>query len=356
MVITEFDQSSTNAMAASQEATREAFYQRAGKRDLAPLWRVLKGLVGPSPSSPAKPAIWRYEEVRSFLLEACELIGTEEADRRVLMLENPGLSGESKITRSLYAGLQVILPGEYARPHRHIASALRFVIEGVGAWTSVDGERTDMKPGDFVVTPSWTWHEHGNEGNGPVVWLDGLDVHIVNLFDAGFREDHGERPLQVSRPVGASTAEFALNLLPMDADSSRTTSPIFNYPYDRTREALHGVSRDRPIDRHHGFKLRYANPLNGDWAIATIATWAQFLPEGFDTAAARSTDGAIYVVVEGEGASSVGEKRLEWKKGDIFVVPSWTPVSHYPQSDAVLFGASDRVVQEKLGFWRELRE
>lgn len=337
----------------SQEVMRQAFYERADRFDLAPLWRVLKGLVTKEPISPAVAAHWRYQDVRPFLLEACRLIGTAEAERRVLMLENPALRGESKITRSMYAGLQIVLPGEIAPPHRHSAAALRFVIEGDGGITSVDGERTRMSPGDFVVTPSWTWHEHTNDGSDPVVWMDGLDVHIVNLLDTSFREDECDYVPRPMRPLGASLAETGLNLLPIDYDRSRHTSPIFNYPYARTREALDGLCRFRDPDPCHGYKMRYVNPVNGDWAIPTISTWIQWFPKGFVSVPYRSTDGTVLVVVEGKGYSIIGGKYIEWTAHDILVVPSWCEAEHHPESDAVLFGASDRVVQEKLGLWRE---
>ncbi|UZW57467.1 gentisate 1,2-dioxygenase [Sphingobium sp. JS3065] len=333
-----------------------AFYERADPHGLSPLWLALARLVPAQPESPARASIWRYDEVRPFLIEASSLIGTEEAERRVLMLENAGMPGEAKITRSLYAGLQIIQPGEYARRHRHTAAALRFVMEGTGGWTSVDGERTYMEPGDFVVTPSWTWHEHGNEGSGPVVWMDGLDVHIVNLLDAGFRQDQSEHAAPAERTTGASNSTFGMNMLPVGCDRNRATSPLFNYPYAKAREALHGLTRDTADDPHFGFRLRYANPVNGDWAIATIATWMQLLPKGFKTQNYRSTDGTVFVVAEGAGRSIVGGQSIDWTKGDIFVVPSWSMASHEASEEAVLFGASDRVVQEKLGLWREHRQ
>lgn len=347
--------SAANCDGSSVQELRQRFYDRARIENLAPLWAVLAGLVGKQPSSPAVPAHWPYDKVRSYLLEAAQLIGTAEAERRVLMLENPALPGESKITRSLYAGLQIILPGERAHAHRHVAAALRFVIEGTGAWTTVNGERTQMNPGDFVVTPSWTWHEHGNDGDGPVVWMDGLDVHLVNMFDAGFREDNAEMPPIPERPVDSSTWEYGLNMLPMDADQTRKTSPIFNYPFVRSREALEGIVKYRAIDPCHGHKLRYINPLNGDWAISSIATWMQMLPAGFASAPYRSTDGTIHVVVEGKGHSMINDVRIDWAPQDVFVVPSWAQVTHHPDQDAVFFGASDRAVQEKIGLWRELR-
>jgi gentisate 1,2-dioxygenase len=340
----------------AREARRQAFYARADRFDLAPLWRVLHGLVPVQPETPAHPAIWRFAEMRPFLIEAAELIGAVEAERRVLMLENPGLRGQSRITRSLYAGLQILMPGEVAPAHRHTAAALRLVLEGQGGYTAVNGERTYMSPGDFIITPSWTWHDHGNDSDAPLIWMDGLDVHLVNLLDCGFREDHGALTQTLSRPVGASTSEAALNMLPVDLDRSRQTSPIFNYPYARTREALSGIARFREPSAAFGFKMRYVNPVNGDWAIPTIATWAQLLPAGFRTSPYRSTDGTIYVVVEGTGRSTIAGCSFDWGPQDILVVPSWCEAAHEATREAVLFGASDRVVQEKLGFWRERLE
>lgn len=341
-----------SAITALQEK-RKAFCTRADREDLAPLWQVLHSLVPAQPQSPARAALWRFSDIRPYLVEAAELIGTDEAERRVLMLENPALRGQARTTGSLYAGLQIVMPGEIAPAHRHVASALRFVIEGSGGYTAVNGERTYMSPGDFIVTPSWTWHDHGNESENPIIWMDGLDIHIVNLLDCGFREDYPQSVHPISRPAGASTAEAALNMLPADFDRSLRTSPIFNYPYARTRDALAGIAQFREVDPAYGFKMRYVNPLNGDWAISTISTWAQLLPAGFQTAPHRTTDGTIYVVVEGTGRSTIADRTFEWGPRDIFVVPSWQRVTHQATTEAILFGASDRAAQEKLGIWRE---
>src|SRR3954463_5564756 len=168
-------------------SARQDLYRRMDKHNLAPLWEVLHDLIPNQPSTPCKPALWKYREARPFLMEAGGLITAKEAVRRVLILENPGMRGESCITQSLYAGLQLILPGEIAPSHRHSQSALRFIVEGSGAFTAVDGERTTMRPGDFIITPSWTWHDHGNPDNGePVVWLDGLDIPMLRFFDPRF--------------------------------------------------------------------------------------------------------------------------------------------------------------------------
>src|SRR5579872_4636189 len=169
---------------------RQAFYDKIGPANLAPLWENLHRMVTAQPAPSAVPHIWRYRDVRPHLMASGSLITAQEATRRVLMLMNPGLGGEASITGSLFAGLQLIMPGEIAPAHRHSQSALRFVIEGRGAYTAVDGERTTMEPGDFIITPSWTWHDHGNDTDEPVVWLDGLDIQIVNLLNASFAEGY----------------------------------------------------------------------------------------------------------------------------------------------------------------------
>ena len=150
------------------------FYNRIDKQELAPLWEVIHRLVAPKPITRAVPHLWQYEQVRPFLLESGAIISAKEAERRVLILENPVLRGEARTADTLYAGLQLILPGEVAPAHRHTPAALRFIVEGEGAYTAVDGERAYMRVGDLILTPSWSWHDHGHEGEGPMVWLVGL--------------------------------------------------------------------------------------------------------------------------------------------------------------------------------------
>jgi gentisate 1,2-dioxygenase len=332
---------------------REAFYKRIDKDSLTPLWEVLGNLVPPRPATPCVPALWRYAQVRPFLMEAGELITAREAERRVLILENPGLRGASSVTHSLYAGLQIILPGEVAPSHRHTQSALRFVIEGEGAYTAVDGERTNMRPGDFIITPSWTFHDHGNPGDVPVVWLDGLDIPMVSFFDAGFAERYPEELQPVSKPEGDALARFGANLLPIEYASASRTTPVFTYPYARSREALEQLRRHGAPHPSHGIKMQYANPATGGYPMPTIGAFLQMLPAGFDGKPYRSTDGTVYCAVEGCGRSQVGEKTFEWEAHDVFVVPSWCKVSHQTAGDAVLFSFSDRPVQKALGLWRD---
>ena len=198
-----------NDTAVAQSTERQAFYDRIGEHSLAPLWERLHSMVTRAPVTPALPTKWDYDAVvRPFLMQAGGLITAKEAERRVLILENPGLRGQTSITHSLFAGLQLIMPGEVAPAHRHSQSALRFIIEGHGAYTAVEGERTMMEPGDFVITPSWTWHDHGNDTDQPMVWLDGLDIPIVRLFDASFAEPANTDSQTEARPVGDSLARL----------------------------------------------------------------------------------------------------------------------------------------------------
>jgi gentisate 1,2-dioxygenase len=325
----------------------------------APLWDVLKGLVPNEPRPQAVPHRWQWSLMRDRLIESGRIISAEEAERRVLMLENPGLGGLPNATDTLYAGLQLILPGEVARAHRHTQSALRLVLEGEGGYTAVDGVRTDMRRGDFIVTPHWTWHDHGNDGDGPVMWLDGLDVPLVSFLRAGFREEHESQQYPRNGHSDQVYDRYANGLLPLEHCHVGQTSPIFNYPYERTRETLERLARREEIDRWHGVNVRYANPLTGDWAMPTIATSMRLLPRGYTTEYFRSTDGTILVGMEGAPEIEVeGGGRFTLDANDVFAVPGWTRwrMSAGAQADAVLFAYSDRPVFEKLGLYREQRD
>lgn len=343
----------------ANKAEREAYYARIDKKDMTPLWESLHSLVPQSPTTECVPHLWRYDAVRSDIMESGELITAEEAVRRVLILENPGLRGQASITPTLYAGLQLILPGEVAPSHRHVQSALRFIVEGKGAYTAVNGERTTMHPGDFIITPTWTWHDHGNaavaDGGEPVVWLDGLDIPFIRMMGTGFAENYPEAVQPIARPEGDSYARYGYNMLPVHYEVNGKTSPIFNYPYERTREALYQLQRNGEIDQYDGIKLRYVNPATGGFAMPTMATFMQLLPKGFKGKAYRTTDATVFSVVEGTGKAYIGDKVFEFTPRDVFVVPSWHKVHFEVQEEAVLFSYSDRPIQAALGLLREER-
>ncbi|PRX96386.1 gentisate 1,2-dioxygenase [Paraburkholderia sp. BL25I1N1] len=339
---------------------RAAYYQQLATQQLSPLWESLHNLVPREPRPQAKAAIWKYAQIRDLVMQAGSVISAEEAVRRVLVLENPGLPGKSSITPALYAGLQLILPGEVAPSHRHTQSALRFIVEGRGAWTAVNGERTAMHPGDFIITPSWAWHDHGNpvvsDGGEPVVWLDGLDIPVVGSLDAGFAESYPEASQPVLRSEGDSFARFGHNMVPVRHVVTDPTSPIFSYPYERSREALDALHRNGELDEWDGVKLRYVNPATGGWPMPTIATFMQFLPAGFSGKTYRTTDATIFCVVEGNGSVRIGGEHFGFSPHDVFVVPSWQPVSLTADNDCVLFSYSDRPILSALNLLREKRQ
>jgi gentisate 1,2-dioxygenase len=300
-------------------AERDDFYHRLKKKSAAPLWEQLSDLVLAQPRPHCVPALWRYEEMRPYLMESGKLITADEAERRVLMIENPGLGGSPQITQSLYAGLQLVLPGEVTATHRHATAALRFVIEGDGAYTSVDGTKITMHPGDFILTPSWTYHDHGNLTDKPVVWMDGLDIPIVNMLDSSFAEHYPGG----TKPVLLETGDSAVS-----------------FPYSRMRTLA---------EKTPGARIHYG----AERTMPTIDAWLRFLPAGFKTKPYRSTDATVFCVAEGQGISRIGTETFAWSPHDIFMVPSWVPVTHEAREESVLFSFSDRPIQKALGLWRE---
>jgi gentisate 1,2-dioxygenase len=338
----------------SSALEREGYYERIGEHNMAPLWKSLHLLVPSSPRSPAVPTRWDYDGViRTLLMEAGGLITAREAERRVLILENPGLKGQASITRSLYAGLQLVLPGEVAPAHRHTQSALRFILEGSGAYTAIDGEQVFMSPGDLILTPSWRFHDHGNETDAPIVWLDGLDIPTLAFFDAGFAEPANAERQTITLPPGDSQLRYGADMAPVDWRPSARASPVLKYPYARSREVLEGMRRADPPDPWHGYKMRYVNPATGGSVFPTIGAFIQLIDAGQTTAPYRSTDGTVLVVVEGTGVATIGDKTFSWKPRDILVAPSWAWRTLRADTETVLFSFSDRPMQEAFDLFRQ---
>ena len=168
--------------------------------------RAIRPTSAPAPI--ATPSIWRYAEVLPSLLEAGRIVPVEQAERRVLMLVNPTMTAPHT-TDTIYGGLQLVLPGEVAPAHRHIAFALRFIIESTAGFTAVAGEKIVMRRGDVILTPSWQWHDHGNEGDDPVIWLDGLDLPLFGMFKLNFANGYTESRYP-SEVVDKSKAQYPM--------------------------------------------------------------------------------------------------------------------------------------------------
>lgn len=325
---------------------------------MTPLWEVLDELVPAKPAGPVRSAIWRYEDIKDLVLQAGDLISAAEAVRRVLILENPGLPGSSAITRSLYAGLQLVLPGEVAPCHKHAQSALRFVLDGKGAFTAIDGERIYMEPFDLVLTPSGRWHDHGNETDQPIIWLDGLDIPLISTLDCGYVENLSTEVHPPTGPAGDNRNRYGANMRPVPTENTAGIQTdgkaLLHYPYSVWRETLDKCRLADTPDPHTGYKMEFINPTNAGPAMSTISAFVQLLPGGFETTALCSSDATVYSVCEGAGWARIGEETYEFGPRDVFVVPSWQPFSLIAaDAETVLFSFSDRAVQRILGLWRQ---
>jgi gentisate 1,2-dioxygenase len=211
-----------------------------------------------------------------------------------------------------------------------------------------------MRRGDFIITPAWTFHDHGNTGNRPVIWLDGLDIPLVRFFEAGFAEKALTESQTVSRPEGDALARYGSNLLPLDYEPDPAApTRVFAYPFERTREALAAVARGGPADAHHSYKLRFVKPATGRSPMPTMGACVQLLPSGLETRLLQSTDGTVHVCLEGAGEAQIAGQSYHFDVNDVFVVPSWRPLRLLARRDAVLFSFSDCPVQKALGLWRE---
>jgi gentisate 1,2-dioxygenase len=325
---------------------------------LKPLWLVLSEAMTAEPKTDIVPHLWRWSDVRPRILEAGRRISAQEAERRVLMYLNPGLNGEAGATQTLFTGIQLIMPGEIAPTHRHTPSALRVVVEGNAAYTTVSGEKTLMRPGDFVTTPNWAWHDHGNETDEPMMWLDGLDMPFILALNAMFYEEYGDgTEIQpVVKELDDSQRRYNRGLRPSNDAFNGNYSPVLNYRYADVRETLDVLDRagDATSDEE-GVMLDYVNPLTGGPTLPTIAAHAQLVSPGEHTRAVRDSASRIYHVLEGRGSSIIGGVRMDWEKGDTFCAPTWTWREHVVDAGrgaAVLFSFDDAPIQQPFGLYR----
>jgi len=305
----------------------EAYYRELEQRELGALWNVANDIEPYYPQPKSVPMLWKWRDIGPLVRKAPELVSAEKAARRVIMLVNPGRKEWSAAAGLLYTGVQIMNPGEFTSAHRHHASALRFVMEGRGAFTVVDGERLELGARDLVLTPSRTWHDHGVEADGTqCIWQDGLDIPMMNALDANSYEVH---PQTVQTPAPLSRENW-----------QKPYSPVFLYKWDSCFSELR---REKTFI--------YKNPLTGGDVMPTMGARLELVKE--TTKPIRHTGSVIYQVAAGHGWSEVGDQRFEWEEKDIFCIPSWTRYRHGASSEAVLFSFNDFPAMKALALYRE---
>lgn len=343
-----------------QSETVQNFNKEIEKYYLGPLWNAIPDLMHKQPAPHAQAYLWKWETLYKKLMEAKDIFTPDRGgERRAIYLQNPGLTnrqpwGWASTTQTLYAAVQLILPGETAPSHRHTQSALRFIIEGQGAYSIVQGERIFMEEGDFLTTPQTLWHGHSHPGDKPMIWMDCLDIPTIYALGGTFFESYPEKIEQPSVPDNYSAMRYAGGMVRPISDRSSKIAPLGSFKWVQTLAALHGLSRFEP-DPFDGYAVEYINPSNGLTANPTIAAWMQKLPNGFRSKAHRHTHSTIYQVFKGAGYTVINGEQFHWSKGDFFVVPNWAWHEHVVTSseDAYLFSCSDLPIMEKFNLERE---
>ncbi|MEO7404574.1 MAG: cupin domain-containing protein [Burkholderiales bacterium] len=303
----------------------ESLQSELGKRSMTPGWiQREKAILTHEMRSVFVPSHWRYAEAKAAMQSAGRLIGTDLAERRNFIMRNPIAGNDIATLRTLICAYQSILPNEKARSHRHASHALRVILESRGSYSIVDGDKHPMESGDIVLTPGWTWHGHGHDGSEQAYWFDGLDVPLTHLLEPNFFDEHPNGWEQVH---------------------SRSTVSPYRFPWAETLTALEGASAD--ADGHFGKTISLPAPT-----MPTITLKVHSWPTGWRNRPYRHAVNSVYVVMQGHGRTTVGDKSFDWSFGDTIAVPAWHRVEHYAGTDSILFEMSDEQVMRFARYHR----
>ncbi|HSF92516.1 MAG TPA: cupin domain-containing protein [Paracoccaceae bacterium] len=319
---------------------------------VAPLWPMMRNVLPHGAPKPVtKPGYWNFQNLRPLLLRAGELTPVEKAERRVLVLSDPGRGkGAMQATSSIYLGMQLLLPGETAPAHVHTPSAVRIVVEGTGGFTVVDGEKLPMEAGDLVLTPGGEWHDHGHEGTEPVIWLDALDLPLFVYLEGSYAEE-GPLQAQRNRPDASQVEYLSSGLAPSRRHrASARRYPMMRYPWTRTEAALRELIK---YSDDGLAELDYVNPETGQDVLPTMGFTAMMLRGGKTSEPQLRSSSAAFHVVSGTGYTIVDGQKIEWSAKDTFTAPVFANITHVATEDAFLVRIHDRPLQEKLGYYEE---
>ncbi|MCK4177165.1 cupin domain-containing protein [Aciditerrimonas ferrireducens] len=347
----------------AEEAELAELYEDLARQGLVPLWTIREGLMPTEPTPRAQPALWRWDELLPLAARAAELVPVGRGgERRAISLANPGLGGAPYATPTLWAAIQYLGPREAAPSHRHSQSAFRFVLEGEGVWTVVDGDPVAMRAGDLLLTPGWCFHGHRNVTDRPMAWLDGLDIPFVAQMDQGFFEYGPAEPEDAGTPARSRSERLwgQPGLAPVAALGAPAplASPLVAYRAERIDEAL-AAQLALEDEGHPGVlepghaAVRVTNPATGADALPTIRLEFHRLRPGASTPWHRSSESAVWQVTAGSGTAEVASGSMTLGRGDLLAVPSWAELRFLAGTGGLdLFCFSDAPVFERLGLLR----
>lgn len=330
----------------------EKYIRELINENTLPLWPFLRGFIPlGKPERQTVPFRWEYKKLKPLLLQAGDLAPIEKAERRVLILCNPGFPAEdAKITSTLYAGLQLVKPKEIAPNHRHTPSAIRMVVEGDGGFTSVNGIKQPMNPGDLILTPTGTWHEHGHNGIKPIIWLDVLDLPLVYGMGASYSEEGQTQ--RISERIDSSQSEYySSGIVPYEVlDSPEDEYPLIRFPWVNAKKSLDALALNNPIGTPT--RIAYINPTTGKECLPSIGLSALLVRPGETLRMPKTSCSAIYKVIVGEGEITIDSDCFTFNQHDVFSVPNFAEVDiHNPSSldNCYIFIADDAPLHRKLG-------
>jgi gentisate 1,2-dioxygenase len=332
----------------------EELDQRLAEKWISGIWRIPAGTRPADPKTKVQPHLWKWADVYEGLVQARDQVKIESgtAERRTLRLVNPGVKEIEMTSHTMLFAFQLIQPGEVAPPHRHTMAAIRFILQGKGAYTNVGGEKMVMEDGDLILTPQWAWHEHAHEGAEPVIWIDGLDVPLIQSLQVISFEPYGEKRIPVQNS-SYDSGHYGI-ARPVTTEPEKTTAPL-HYRWRDINPLLKRMAEGTPHP-YDGYALEYVNPLTGGPTLPTLSCWIQLLKPGQRTQSHRHTSTVLYHAFRGTGTTIINGQPFDWEKGDSFVVPLWHWHEHANMSgtdDAILFSMNDAPVLKPFGLYRE---
>ncbi len=320
--------------------------------NLVPLWPSLRAVLPPGKPRPnTKPTCWSYEALRPLLMKAGELTPIERAERRVLVLANPGHGLENmKASAAIYLGMQLLLPGEWAPSHRHTPNAVRMIVEGEGAYTTVDGQKCPMSRGDLILTPTGLWHEHGHDGKDPVVWLDVLDLPLVYYMEASYHVN-GQRQAVV--PGQAERTYARGGLLPTPVfERTPKAYPMLRYPWVEAKAALQALAAEQPDLA--SVQITYVNPETGGHAENILGFYAQMLRPGQTLRLPVRSPATVFHQIEGGSTVTIEGQGFALAEADTCCAPGYSEIvlaNRSATQSSFLFIADETPLHSKLGVY-----